>query len=169
MTGDHLGDVLSGLLDGELTPAQEAAARSHLDRCAYCTAELEAVEAVRLRVRSLPPVEAPFGFFERMLLPRRPAWPERSSRPAWPERSSRPAWPERSSPPAWPERRRAVGAALAAGAAAAMLFLSVSPPPQQPVSPSVASLIEAHATSASVSGDVLSTLTPAGVPVSFAP
>ncbi len=160
MTGDHLGDILSGLLDGELTPAEEAAARSHLDRCAECTAELDAVEGVRLTVRSLPPVEAPFGFFERMLLPGRPAWPQRSDRPAWPERSDRPAWPQ---------RRRAIVAALAAGAAAAVLFLGVSPPPQQPVSPSVASLIEAHATSASVSGDVLSTLTPAGVPVSFAP
>ena len=151
MTGDHLDDVLSGLLDGELPAADEAAARAHLAGCDDCAAELDAVADIRLTVRALPPVEPPFGFFERMLLPDRPLRSGHAGRPFW------------------RDRRRAVGAAAVAGAAASVLFLGVSPTPQQPVSPSVATLIEAHATSASVSGDVLSTLTPAGVPVSFGP
>jgi len=142
MSSGHLDDVLSGLLDGELSPAEEAAALAHLAGCPVCRAELDATRAVRLAVRSLPPVDAPFGFYERLLSHRRPGWHD---------------------------RRRSVVAALAGSAAAAVLFLGVSPPPQQPVTPQVASLIEAHATSASVTGDVLSTLTPAGVPVSFGP
>ncbi|MDP8937936.1 MAG: zf-HC2 domain-containing protein [Actinomycetota bacterium] len=136
----HLGDLLSALLDGELPPSAEAAARAHLAGCEACAAELDATRAVRLAVRALPAVEPPFGFYERM----RP-----SSRP----------W--------WRDHRRTVAAALAGSAAASALFLGASSAPQQPVSPSVATLIEAHATSASVSGDVLSTLTPAGVPVSL--
>lgn len=138
--GAHLGELLSALLDEELPPAEEAAARAHLNGCSACAAELDAVRAVRLTLRGLPTVEPPFGFYERMRL---------SSRP----------W--------WRDHRRTVAAAVAGSAAASVLFLGASSPPQQPVSPSVATLIEAHATSASVSGDVLSTLTPAGVPVSF--
>ncbi len=140
MTGDHLGDVLSGLLDGELAADEEAAARAHLSRCPDCAAELDATRAVRVTLRALPPVEPPFGFYERMRL---------------------------SPGPWWRDHRRTVAAALAGSAAASALFLGASTPPEQPVSPSVATLIEAHATSASVNGDVLSTLTPAGVPVSY--
>ena len=147
MTGPepgHLDDLLSGLLDGELGPAEEAAAAAHLAACPGCTAELEAIGAVRATVRALPAVDPPFGFYERMLRP--------SAAAPW-----------------WRDRRRAVAAALVGSAAVSVGFLGVSSPTPQPVSPSVASLIEAHATSASVTGDVLSTLTPAGVPVSFGP
>ena len=142
MTAPHLGDLLSGLLDGELAPAEESAATSHLAACPTCAAELEELRAVRGTVRALPLVEPPFGFYERLL--RRP-------------------------PPWWQDRRRVVAAALAGSAAVSVAFLGVSSPGQQPVSPSVASLIEVHATSASVSGDVLSPPTPAGGPVSFGP
>ncbi len=140
MTHDHLDDLLSGLLDGELSKAEESAALAHLAGCQHCQTELDAVRAVRSTLRALPPVEPPFGFYQRLLVPAHPRWRE---------------------------RRRAVVAALAGSAAASVLFLVASPAPQRPVSPSVATLIEAHATSASVTGDVLSTLTPAGVPVSF--
>ena len=139
----HLDDLLSGLLDGELGPAEEAAAGAHLAACPECRAEMDAVGAVRATVRALPVVDPPFGFYERMLRPAAAAGP----------------W--------WRDRRRAVAAALVGSAAVSVGFLGVSSPTPQPVSPSVATLIEAHATSASVSGDVLSTLTPAGVPVSF--
>jgi anti-sigma factor RsiW len=60
MTRDHLGhlgDELSGLLDGELAPADAAAARAHLAECAFCTAELAAFDRARSAVRSLPMVE----------------------------------------------------------------------------------------------------------------
>lgn len=55
--GGHLTDELSGLLDGELSPAEAAAARTHLATCAFCTAELAAFERTRSLVRALPPVE----------------------------------------------------------------------------------------------------------------
>ncbi len=142
----HLDDLLSGLLDGELGPAEEAAASAHLAVCPGCTAELEAISAVRMTVRALPAVDPPFGFYERMLRPT-----------------------AAGAAPWWRDRRRVVAAALVGSAAVSVGFLGVSSPTPQPVSPSVASLIEAHATSASVTGDVLSTLTPAGVPVSFGP
>ena len=68
MTGDgHLGDLLSAFLDGELHDAERSAAASHLDACTYCSNELAAVAEARARVRSLPPVEPPFGFYQRLL------------------------------------------------------------------------------------------------------
>ena len=148
---EHLDDLLSALLDGELGPAQEAVVSAHLAGCPACTAELEATGMVRRAVQSLPPVEPPIGFYERMLRPAPRDGSFGASRP----------W--------WHDRRKAVAAALVSSAAVSVGFLGVSSPTPQPVSPSVASLIEAHATSASVTGDVLSTLTPAGVPVSFGP
>jgi anti-sigma factor RsiW len=145
--GGHLGDALSGLLDGELDRQHADAARVHLLACPDCAAELHAVTRARAWVRALPPVEAPFGFYERVLLDHRPAPP---------------------APPAVASglRRRAGLAALGAAAAAATV-LGVGSPRQSPVSPSVPRMIEAHATGASVGADLLSKLAPMGVPVSF--
>lgn len=67
--GSHLGDLLSALVDGELTPAEEAEARRHLDGCAECTEELVATQATADLVRGLPAVDPRFGFYERMLRP----------------------------------------------------------------------------------------------------
>lgn len=61
------GELLSALLDGELTPAEEAEVRAWLDTDPDARAELEGLTAVRSAVRSLPPVDPPFGFYERML------------------------------------------------------------------------------------------------------
>lgn len=140
MTGvddSHPGDSLSALLDGELSSEQEAAVQGHLVGCAPCRHEMESVAVARLWVRALPPVDPPFGLYERMLQPYRPG------------------------------RRRVAMAFVGAAAAVAAVLLSVAPAPQQSVDPSVATLIEAHATSASVDGDPLSNLAPAGVPVSI--
>lgn len=63
----HLGDALSALVDGELPADEQAAARRHLDGCPGCRDELAATEAVALAIRGLPPVDAPFGFYERLL------------------------------------------------------------------------------------------------------
>jgi hypothetical protein len=41
--------------------------QAHVEACADCAAELEAVRAARAAVRSLPAVEPPAGFFERLL------------------------------------------------------------------------------------------------------
>jgi len=134
---DHPGDALSALLDGELSPGEEAEVQSHLVTCMTCRLEMESVQVARLWIRALPPVEPPFGLYERMLVPYRPG------------------------------RRRVAMAFLGAAAAVAAAVVSVAPAPPPPVNPSVASLIEAHATSASVDGDPLTNLAPAGVPVSI--
>ena len=148
MSTGHLGDALSALLDGELPRPQEEAARAHLAACPACTEELLAVRQARAWVRALPPVEPPFGFYERIL---------------------------RGAPvsvdafvPTSSLRRRAGVAALGA-AAAAVTVLGIGSPSPRPVSPAVPRLVEAHATSASVGADLLSKLAPVGVPISFGP
>jgi anti-sigma factor RsiW len=137
----HLGDSLSALLDGELSRPHEEAARAHLAVCPDCAEELVAVQQARSWVRGLPPVDPPFGFYERIL-------------------RGAPLMPRSAF------RRRAVTAALGAAAAAATV-LGVGSPSPRPVSPSVAQLVEAHAAGASVGADILSKLAPAGVPLSF--
>ena len=145
VSGEHLGDLLSALLDGELAPPEEAAVRTHLQACPNCSGELQRVETARRLVRALPAVDPPFGFLERLVVS-----PPRLGR-------------HRTSS----HRRRAGVAALAASAAAAIGLLGLAPPRDAPVTPSVAQLVEAHATGASVEGDPLSRLAPLGVPVSF--
>jgi anti-sigma factor RsiW len=69
-TAAHPGDLLSALLDGELTPAEEAGVRAHVDACADCQRELQRIGEARTFVRDLPDVDPPFGFYERMVLPK---------------------------------------------------------------------------------------------------
>src|SRR5205085_1909141 len=69
----HPGDLLSALLDGELTPGEEEGVRTHLAGCAECRRELAFIGEGRTFVRDLPPVDPPFGLFERMLH-RRSRW-----------------------------------------------------------------------------------------------
>ncbi|MEA2901356.1 MAG: putative zinc-finger [Actinomycetota bacterium] len=134
----HAGDSLSALLDGELSPAEESAVQAHLVTCLACRHEMETIGLARQWLRALPPVEPPFGLYERMLVPYRPG------------------------------RRRVAMAFLGAAAAVAAVLVSVAPAPPPAVDPNVATLIEAHATSA-VEGDALTNLAPAGVPVSINP
>jgi anti-sigma factor RsiW len=145
--GPHLGDALSALLDGELPVGQADQARAHLAACPTCTQELSAVTQARAWVRSLPPVEPPFGFYERLLLDRRD--------------------PVMAAFGARSNLRRRAGLAALGAAAAAVIVLGVGSPAAQPVRPAVPRLVEAHATSASVGADLLSKLAPVGVPVSF--
>ena len=144
----HLGDLTSALLDGELPRPREEAARAHLAACAACADELVAVQQARSWVRALPPVDPPFGFYERILLDARPA-------------SVAAAYAAR------PSLRRRAGMAAVGAAAAAVTVLGVGSPSPRPVSPAVPRLVEAHAASASVGADLLSKLAPAGVPLSF--
>ena len=143
----HLGDALSGLLDGELAPTMEQGARAHLVGCPACAEELATVDQARRWVRALPLVEPPFGFYDQMLLDR--------------------AQPTVAASRARSTLRRRAGLAALGAAAAAVTVLGVGSPSQAPVTPAVPRLIEAHATSASVGADLLSKLAPAGVPVSF--
>lgn len=63
---NHLGDLVSALLDGELTPGERADADAHLAQCPHCRAELDATARARALVRDLPWVEPPFGFYEHV-------------------------------------------------------------------------------------------------------
>jgi len=136
MMNAHLGDLLSALLDGELTQPEEQGVRAHLDECAECRRELQYISEARTFVRDLPPVDPPFGFFERMVRPR--------------------------------HRWARAGVAVLTGAAAVSVAVMAFAAPREPhVSPHVASLVDAHTASASTSGDPISELTPAAVPVSF--
>ncbi len=145
----HLGDTISALIDGELPATQAAAAHAHLAVCPTCARELHAVSQARTWVRSLPTVDPPFGFYERMLLDHSPV-------PA-----GAGVFAQRAA------LRRRAGIAAVGAAAAAVTVLGVGSPSARPVNPAVPRLVEAHAASASVGADLLSKLAPAGVPVSF--
>ena len=146
----HLGDRLSGLLDGELGGAQADEARRHLAVCPSCARELQAVGQARSWLRHLPPVDPPAGFGERLL----------AADPTLAE-------PPRRRPAVVPLRgRRAAVATVAGLAAAAAAVLGLFPAPDPPAEPQVTRLVEAHAT-AGQGTDPLSRLVPVGVPVSF--
>jgi len=135
----HSGDLLSAYLDGELTPAELEGVRAHLEDCAECRRELQSLGEIRTLVRDLPPVDPPFGLYERML-----------------QRKNR--WGVRAGL-----------AALAAGAVASVAMMGMVAPREAHVAPHVAQLVDAHTASASTSGDPISGMTPAAVPVSFQP
>lgn len=142
MTGEHLEDALSGLLDAELSPEEEAAAHVHLTSCQVCRNELEEVRTARSWVRALPQVDAPFGFYERLL--RKGGSGGAAARAT--------TW--------------GLGA-LVGTAAAGLVVLGLASPRGLPVKPRVDRLVEAHAT-AEASGDDVSQLVPAAVPVVLA-
>ncbi len=141
----HLGDLLSALLDRELSRSGEAAAQAHLATCPSCRAELEDVRLAQTWVRRLPTAEPPLGYFERLAT----------------------TLPEEPGRRLAPRSRWVNVAALAASAAAAVGLLGLAPPRDTPVSPRFDRLVEAHATGASLSSDPLSRLAPIGVPITF--
>ncbi len=143
MGDEHLGDALSGLLDGELALPAELAARQHLAACPDCAVEYEQVRTARAWVRALPAVDPPFGFLEGLLL-----------------------HPPSASVPLL-SRRWARVAAGAVSAAAAVALLGFASPRDAPVSPPVNRMVEAHAAGASINADPLTRLAPIGVPISF--
>jgi len=71
VTSEHLGELISAHLDGELTVEESVAFDEHLATCAECRAELEATRVVRNALRGAPAVDPPFGFYERMFLRKR--------------------------------------------------------------------------------------------------
>jgi hypothetical protein len=70
-SAEHLGELLSAQLDGELTADEAAEVEAHLASCADCRTELEATAAVRTALRAAPAIDPPFGFYERMVRSRR--------------------------------------------------------------------------------------------------
>jgi hypothetical protein len=67
MTGDHPGDALSALVDGELDPEEDAAVRAHVAECPMCAYELEGIRRSRRAVRLLPAVDLPGDVTARLL------------------------------------------------------------------------------------------------------
>ncbi|MGI8758692.1 MAG: anti-sigma factor family protein [Acidimicrobiales bacterium] len=65
--GEHPGDALSALLDGELDAAGANQLRAHLQRCPACTEELQVVRSVRRALRTLPGAEPPSGFLDAIV------------------------------------------------------------------------------------------------------
>ncbi len=67
VAGDHPGDELSALLDGELELDEAIAVRTHVEGCPACTEELHALRATRLAVRTLPGVDPASGVMAAMV------------------------------------------------------------------------------------------------------
>lgn len=63
----HVYEELSAYLDGQLADAEAERVRRHLDACAACRAELEALQATVQLLRSLPEEEPPAGLRPRVL------------------------------------------------------------------------------------------------------
>ncbi|MDR7485420.1 MAG: anti-sigma factor [Armatimonadota bacterium] len=65
MNASHrISRQLSAYLDGELSPEEMADVRSHLDRCADCREDLEAIRATKRLLGRLEPPPLPADFAE---------------------------------------------------------------------------------------------------------
>jgi anti-sigma factor RsiW len=64
--GDHLGDFLSAMVDGELTECQRRTADEHLARCPACRAELDMTARIHRLVAGLPVLAVPAPVWARM-------------------------------------------------------------------------------------------------------
>ena len=67
MSDAHLGDLVSALLDGELVGSEADLARAHIAACPICQAELQHVGAARDALRSLPHLDPPPDFLDRVV------------------------------------------------------------------------------------------------------
>lgn len=65
--GEHPGDELSALLDGELDAGEAGLVRAHVQGCLMCAEELEGVRSARRALRTLPGAEPPPGFLDRVV------------------------------------------------------------------------------------------------------
>ena len=68
MTGDdpmaeHLGDLLSALVDGEMVGSHRQVAEDHLTGCTACTDELAATFRAQALVAGLPMLDPPFALW----------------------------------------------------------------------------------------------------------
>jgi anti-sigma factor RsiW len=57
----HPDELLAGLVDGTLTPAERAELQTHLEGCERCRAEVRQAESASRALRALPEVEPPWG------------------------------------------------------------------------------------------------------------
>jgi hypothetical protein len=81
MTCDDARDLFSALVDAALSPEERDALDAHLAVCPDCRRELEGFQRTVALVRAAPPVRAPAGFVDRVLVGARPApWYQRLAR-----------------------------------------------------------------------------------------
>ncbi len=73
---------ISAYIDGELTPAEQAEFRAHLEHCASCRREEEELRRTSRLIQRLAPPAVPQGLadaigelIERQRVPRRSSWP----------------------------------------------------------------------------------------------
>jgi anti-sigma factor RsiW len=80
----HVGDDLTALADGALSPARRAEVLAHLDGCASCRAERDLLDRALATLSTLPPPPPPAPGFEQRFYARlaREA-PRRRSLLAW--------------------------------------------------------------------------------------
>ncbi|WP_405141597.1 anti-sigma factor [Sphaerisporangium sp. NBC_01403] len=71
----HLGERASALIDGELGHAERERALAHLTFCADCRAELDAIRALKSRLRSLDPPAVPADLTMSLLRMSEPGGP----------------------------------------------------------------------------------------------
>ena len=71
----HLGERASALVDGELGHTERERALAHLTFCADCRAELDAIRALKSRLRSLDPPAVPADLTMSLLRMSEPGGP----------------------------------------------------------------------------------------------
>ncbi|MBW8873805.1 MAG: zf-HC2 domain-containing protein [Acidobacteria bacterium] len=66
LTCNEALDLLEPYVDGDLSPAEAARLRSHLESCPACAAELALAERIQRELRSLPQLDCPPEIVERV-------------------------------------------------------------------------------------------------------
>lgn len=95
MTCDDVRECFIDRLDGTLAPEREALVTAHLEGCAACREELEALRETEAAVRGLPRVAAPEALLERL---RAALDAEARAAVSAPPRESRPPVPAGAAP-----------------------------------------------------------------------
>lgn len=72
MTCDETRDLLSAYLDEGVDPDERSRVDAHLEGCAECRRELEALRGTVALLHRVEPVQAPVGFVDRVMVAARP-------------------------------------------------------------------------------------------------
>ncbi len=67
MNCDRIKELLSDYINGDLALAERVLVERHIECCASCSAELSKLERMRSILASLPSLEPPIGFAQRVL------------------------------------------------------------------------------------------------------
>jgi anti-sigma factor RsiW len=157
--GELPEDALSAYLDDELTDDARAAVEARLANSAEWRGILDEVGAARAAVRSLPVVDPPDDFLDRLLAEADPVEASPAAPPTVVDLEQ--ARARRST-----RRSRWVAALGGAAAAAVVIAVLVTPSPDR-VKPAVGALSKAHAVRTSTGDDSVSTLATIGKMTGF--